>query len=476
MSEHITEKAKKRVFASPYFVMVVLMLGVFMMGLDMYIFSPALVTIVGYFNTSYTWVAWTMTIYLLVSTAIMPLAGKLSDVFGRKRIFIAGVAVFTIGSVLSSLSWNIYSLIIFRAVQAVGAGIILPAALAAMSSSAPPDKLGKTMSGLMAMSTLAMIIGPAIGGYVIQNFGWRVIFYINVPIGILAILLALMIKESYGSVKHHIDVIGASLLAGGLAVFLLGLVRLETLPFTDITVFPLLVAGLLLGILFVQYEKHATEPILDVRLMFRGDILSLNLGFMMLFFCLVGVITYVPSFAQLVLHMGVLDSGALLMPLSISLFIFGLVGGVLVDKFGAKSVLVIWSIIRCIGFAGLTYCVTDSLSLAIMLFVIGVGVGGGTSVFTVALLSRTPGTEKGVSSAILMTFKGIGGIVGPVVGGYFLNQAQMQTETYSQAFSNIFLSTIVATIIGLVLIAYFVISTRKTSKPIASAPQIGVKQ
>ena len=187
-------------------------------------------------------VAWIATIYMLISTAVMPLAGKLSDIFGRKKIFIAGVLFFTSGSFLSSLSWDIYSLIVFRGIQAIGGGIIMPAALAAMSSAAPPDKLGKTMGAMMSMGALAMIVGPNIGGFFIEHFGWRSVFYINLPIGIMAILLALTFRESYGETKHHIDIVGAAMLGVGLAALVLGLNRLESLPLTDITVFPLFVA------------------------------------------------------------------------------------------------------------------------------------------------------------------------------------------------------------------------------------------
>ena len=171
MSEFSKTKSKNFIFESPYYKLVVLALGVFMMGMDVYIFSPALVTIVKYFNTSYNWVTWTITVYLLFSTAIMPLGGKLADIYGRKKIFIIGISFFTVGSLLSSLSWNIYSLVVFRAIQAIGGGIIVPSALSAMSSYAPKDKQGKTMGVLMSASVIATIIGPNIGGFLIEKFG-----------------------------------------------------------------------------------------------------------------------------------------------------------------------------------------------------------------------------------------------------------------------------------------------------------------
>ena len=466
MSENISGENKKSIFTSPYFVMIVLMLGVFMMMLDSYIFSPALVTIVNDFNTSFDMVAWIMTLYMLVSTAVMPLAGKLSDIFGRKKIFIAGVLFFTLGSLLSSLSWDIYSLIAFRGVQALGGGIIMPAALAAMSSAAPPDKLGKTMGAMMSMGALAMIIGPNIGGFFIEQFGWRSIFYINIPIGILAILLALKFRESYGDDKHHIDLLGSALLAGGLGALVLGLNRLESLPLTDITVFPFFVAAVVLGIVLYKFEKRTKEPILDIPLIMKGDVLSLNLGMMMSMFGLVCAMMFVSTFAQTVLGMGILDSGTILTPLSVSMLIAGIVGGILLDKIGFKPMLMTGGILACVALFMMTYFVNDSLSLSIVLVIIGLGMGGTMGAFQVALLAVTPGTERGISMGIMTTFRGVGGLIAPVVGGYFLNEALHQVVTFDQAFTNIFLTATAGATIAFVLLAYFIFRLRNAAKPV----------
>ncbi len=198
MIENITTGTRKSVWASPYLLLLVLALGVFITALDSYIFVPALPTIVKDLNTSLDWVTWTMTIFMLFMTATFPLAGKLSDIYGRKRMYIIGVGIFTLGSLLSSIAWDIYSLIAFRGLQAIGAGLVFPAAIAAMNSATPEGKKGKTMGALMAMAAVAMIIGPNLGGYFIQHFGWRTVFYINIPLGILAILLMARFEESFG--------------------------------------------------------------------------------------------------------------------------------------------------------------------------------------------------------------------------------------------------------------------------------------
>jgi EmrB/QacA subfamily drug resistance transporter len=462
MSENITVETRKSIWNSPYFIMIVLMMGVFIMAIDAYVFSPAITGIVAYFKTSYNWVAWTLTIYMLFSTAVMPLAGKLADIYGRKRIYIIGVSLFIIGSFACSISWNIYSLVTFRAIQAIGGGIILPAALSAMGSAAPPDKQGKTMGALMAMSALALVIGPNIGGYLIQNFGWRTIFYINIPIGILSILLALKFKETYGEAKHHLDIFGAAMLGGSLAALLYGLVRLENLPLTDITVFPLFLVSAALFFALILFEKRTKEPILNIPLVSRGDVLSLMLAMLATSVGLTAALFFVPTFAQAILRENVQNSGTLLTPLAISLFFFAIIGGILLDKIGAKPMLILGSVVSIASFYGMAYYVTNSTSLVIMLVIGGAGFGLGMGAYQVLILAMTPGTDKGTSSGLLNTFKGIGGAIGPVIGGFFLTDAVTnKIYTVSQAFTYIFLFAMATSIIALVLLAYLAIISRQ---------------
>ncbi len=460
MSE-INNEPQKGALGSLYYVLLVLALGVFMSSLDMIIFSPALPTIVSDLHTSFDWVAWTLTIYLLFFAAIMPLGGKLSDVFGRKRVYIAGIAMFTLGSFLSSLSWDIYSLIAFRGVQAIGGGLILPSALSAMGSVAPKNQQGKTMGALMAMSAVAMVIGPTIGGYIIAHFGWRAVLYINIPIGILAIILALRFKESYGETSHHIDVVGSLLLTGGLASVLLGMVRLENLPLTNLTVFPFFIAALLLGVLLFIYEKRVPEPILDIATIARGNVFSLNLAALLSSVSLGCAMMYVPSFAQIVLHMNVEDSSNILTPLSVSLFFAAILGGVLIDKFGSKPILLIGMMITVVGFFGMAQYVNDSLSLGIVLAILGLGMGVGMGAFQIIMMSFMPVSELGTGTGILNTFRNSGTTVGSIIGGFFLADATSKVVTYGQAFGNIFWIGTVLSILAAIMVVYLIVIDRK---------------
>ena len=153
--------------------------------------------------------------------------------------------------------------------QAIGAALVLPAAIAEIGTTSSKENAGKMMGLLLSMSAFAMIIGPNLGGYLIQNFGWRTIFYFNTPLGIRALLTASEVRENDGKIKQHIDVMGSILLTGAVASLLLGLVRLVTHPLHNISVYPLLLVSALLTVIFILFERKITDPILDISLLAR---------------------------------------------------------------------------------------------------------------------------------------------------------------------------------------------------------------
>ncbi|HMK46292.1 MAG TPA: MFS transporter [Methanocella sp.] len=473
MTEIVTAEVKKNIWASPYFLLLVLALGVFMTALDSYIFVPALPTIVQDLNTSLDWVSWTMTIFMLFWTAIMPLAGKLSDIYGRKRMYLAGITLFTLGSIACSLSWDIYSLIAFRGLQAIGAGLVMPAAISALSSAVPEERKGKTMGSLMAMAAVAMIVGPNIGGFFIQHFGWRSVFYINIPLGLIAILLMLKFNESFGESKQKIDILGSVLLVTSLGALMLGLVRLETLPLQDITVWPLFAATALLTMILVLFEIKTVDPILKIPLISRVDVLSLNLAQLTLNLSLICVMIYVPSFAQYILKMNVQDSGTILTPLSVALMFAAITGGFLLDRFGAKIMLLTGAIVTTGAVIYLAEYVTDSTSLAIALATIGIGLGLGMGAFQIIMLTYMPDNEKGTGTGIMITFKNIGSTVGSVIGGFFLSQATRHEVTLGEAFHNVFWIGVYSAAISVALITILITwdRRRKATKPVTPIAQ-----
>lgn len=466
MSKNETVK-NKGLFASPYYVLMVLILGMFMTGLDSWVLAPALVPLVNDLHTSFDLAAWVYVVFMLLQAILMPLGGKMSDVIGRKKVLIAGIAIFTLGSLLSAISWNIYALIAFRAIQAMGAGIILPTVYVTMGSAAPPEQMGKFMGALGSVMGLSMILGPNIGGYVVQHFGWRAVFYVNIPIGILAILLALTLKENYGNRDQHMDLAGSVLLGAGLGALLLGINQLGDHPLTDITVFPLFLAAVLFGLALYWYEKRTPEPILDMSIITRGTFLSLNMAFMVFSFGMSFAVAYAASFAQIKLGMGVQASGTIMTPMSVGVLVMSVLGGMILDRFGFRPALLAGGVITAAGIASMAFFVNDSLSMAASLALIGMGIGTTMGTFEVAMMQITPAAEQGVSMGILNMFESMGGVLSPVIGGFILNDAVQGTLTYGQAFRYIFGAGVLALLVSIGLMLYFNVRSRKISVQVA---------
>ncbi|MCE7698523.1 MAG: MFS transporter, partial [Methanobacterium paludis] len=260
------------------------------------------------------------------------------------------------------------------------------------------------------------------------------------------------------------------LLIGTIATMLLALVRVQTLPFTDITVFPLVIASIVLFVSLIAYEKRVSEPILDIPLLKRGKILSLNIAILLTGLATFTAFTYVPTFAQMALNMDIQNSGLLLTPLSITVLITSILGGVLLDKFGAKRMLLVGSPILSAGLLGLAYYATDSITLSVSLVLIGIGMGFTTSAFQVLMMSFIPKDEEGTGVGVLNTFKGIGGTIGPLTGSFFLGAALSGTITFSHAFSNLFMFGAVVSIIAIILLVIVVVMD-KTDESISNGSE-----
>ena len=406
-----------------------------MAQLDATIFVPALNSVVSEFKTSYEWVVWSVTIYMLAFTVTMPLAGKIADLYGRKRLYILGVALFCIGSLACGLAWDIPSLLVFRVMQAIGGGMILPAALSEIGAVVPEKSRGMAMGIMMAINAVAAIIGPNLGGFLVEHFGWRYVFYINPPIGILAILLALRFTETYGHEKHSIDFPGAALLGGGLLALMLGVIRLGSLPLGDITVYPLFVIAAILAIVLVLYERKAKEPILSIPLLARPEVLAVNFAALAFGFCFFSIVLYVPSYAQMVLGLGIQDSGSILTPLTVSVLVMAILGGRLADKIGIRFVLLAGSIVTCGALFAMAYALSGTLVLAIILLIMGIGVGFCMGSFQSLMLALVPHNMKGSASGIVNTFMNIGGIIGPTVGSYYISGGTKKLEALMSSMS-----------------------------------------
>ena len=408
--------------------MVGVLLAMLLSALDQTIVGTALPRIVhdlGGFN-HYSWV---VTAYLLASTITLPIYGKLSDMYGRKWFFFWGIVIFLIASVLCGLSQSMTQLIIFRALQGIGGGAIMGNAFAIVGDLFPPAQRGKWQGAMGGVFGLSSVIGPALGGFLTDHASWRWVFYVNLPLGLVALAFIgiLMPKVIPHLEDKTIDFLGAGLLILTLVPLLLGLLwGGNQYPWGSLVENSLFAGGILALILFIQTERVAKQPILPLDL-FRSRIFTVSVAVTFLSgMAMFGAIVFIPLFAQLVLGTTATASGTILTPLMVGLIVSSIITGQLISKTGKYKINVI------VGMAGLTGGLlwlsnitteTTKTGLILRLAVTGLGLGSTIPVLNIAIQNAFDNSRIGVVSASSQLFRSIGGTVGTAIFGSVLNNS-----------------------------------------------------
>lgn len=359
-------------------------IGVFMAGLDNGIISVALTTINEAFGVSTAWGAWSITLYTLGIAISVPIIGKLSDNFGRRRLFIIEIALFGIGSLLVSLSPNFIFLLCARFIQAIGGGGIFIIGSSHILATLPKDKQGKALGLLGGMHGLSAVIGPNLGAVILSLTGsWHWMFLINIPIAIfLAVLGYIKIPETKPGISKPLDVIGTMLLSLGILALMYGITRLDSTAFIksmadpNVSVFLLVGIGALIGLIFYerQLEKRGGDPIISYSLLkTRVFQMTLFLGLLSGGF-LAGII-FIPAYVEQVLGVPVEHAGYWLTPLALASGIGAGLGGFLTDKYGAIKTVTFSGVIGVIGFLLFPFWVTEFLTFMIASILSGIGLG-----------------------------------------------------------------------------------------------------
>jgi EmrB/QacA subfamily drug resistance transporter len=398
-----------------------LMLGMFLAALDQTIVSTALPTIVGDLG-GLNHFSWVVTSYLLASTVSTPLYGKLGDMMGRKPVFLAAILIFLAGSVLAGLSQTMAQLIGFRALQGIGAGGLLVGAQAIIADIVPPRQRGRYMGLIGSVFAVASVAGPLLGGFLVETFSWRWVFYVNVPIGALAVVVVVTRLHLHTpTIRHRIDFLGAGLLAGGVsALILVTTWGGSEYPWGSTTIIGLAAAGVALLVLFVWRETQAEEPILPLSL-FRSSVFSIanSMGFT-IGMTLFGAIIFIPLYLQLVYGASPTSSGLRLLPLMAGLLMAAILSGRWISRVGRYRMFPIAGtatlVVGMFLLSRLTVGTAPWVASAYML-VVGVGIGLVMQVLVLVVQNDVRPKDIGVATSTATFFRSVGGAFGVAIFG-----------------------------------------------------------
>lgn len=402
-------------------ILIAVMLAVFLAALDQTIVGTALPRIVDDLkgNEFYTWV---VTSYLLTATISGPIYGKLSDLFGRRPMVMFGVSLFLIGSALSGISQEMWQLVAARGLQGLGAGAIFPIALAVIGDLFTPVERGKYQGLFGAVFGISALIGPALGGFLTDNFSWHWVFFVNLPIGAVALVI---IWRLLPPIKHperarSIDYLGSVVFAAALVPILIGLTNKRTLEWNDPWVGGLILVGMAFSALFVWVESRASEPILPLSL-FRNRSISVSLiAVFLASFGFFGAIIFIPLWFQTVLGSSATESGYQILPLLAGLIISSVVSGQVISRTGRyRWLIVVAMALVAVGLALMTQLRGDtSLSeMWVWMVVAGMGIGPSLAAFTIVVQNAAPFAQLGAATGALTFFRQVGGTVGLAIGG-----------------------------------------------------------
>jgi EmrB/QacA subfamily drug resistance transporter len=406
-----------------------LLLTLFLASLDQTVVGTALPIIVTELNGASLY-AWVVSAYLLSSTVTVPIYGKFSDVFGRKLMLTIGVSIFLAGSWLSGASQNMTELVVFRAIQGLGAGALFPIVLATIGDLYGPRERGRYQGVFSAVFALSFLVGPFIGGWITDNLSWHWVFYVNVPFGIAALVVLTLALPSAGRRQASIrdlDYLGIVLFTAGVVPFMLGLTNKgnvtssgQLASWTDPDVGGLMALGLALLVIFVFVESKAKEAILPVDL-FRQRDYAVSMAAVFAFgIAMFAAVIYMPRFFQTVRGISATASGYYIWPLLVGLMGGSIGTGQLISRLGRYKWLITGGAALMLlgGFlmTHLTAGVSD-WTLWLWLFILGLGIGPAMAGFTVVVQNLVPISRLGVATSTLTFVRQIGASVGLAAAG-----------------------------------------------------------
>ncbi len=404
-----TERAGKR------WVLGVTSLASFMMALDALVITTAFATIRAEFGASVETLQWAVNAFNLTFAVLLLTGAALGDRLGRRKMFAAGIALFVLASAACALAGSAEALIAARAAQGAGAALVMPLAMAILSGAFGREERAKALGIFSGVTGLALIIGPAIGGFITEGLGWRWVFWINLPIGVIAIILVLArLRESFGPAAA-LDIPGLLLVAFAALALVWSLLRGNIAGWSSPEVTTALITGLVFAIAFVLWELRASAPMVPMRL-FASRSFASSLSASFLFYAaMYGVLFLLPQFLQITLGFGPFGAGLRLLPWTATLFVTAPVAGAVVNKFGERPLVVTGLLMQAIGLGWIAMIATPDIAYAAMVapaVLAGVGVSMAMPAAQNAILSSVAVTEMGKASGVFNMVRFLGGMFG----------------------------------------------------------------
>lgn len=399
--------------------------GLMMAILSSSIVNIALPTITSEFGSSITTMTWVVTIFMITQATLMPVWGRAGDLYGHKRIFITGLLIFSATSILCTVAWNPYSLIVGRALQAVGASALSPMALAFVFEAFPPRDRAQALGVMGGVMGAAPVIGLTGGGLLVEAFGWRSVFFIYIPLCAVIVPAALFVlRESEKQERTGFDVLGGALLSTGLFSGLLGLNEGENWGWSDgrTLVCFVLMAALLTS--FVWWENRVARPMLDLALLRIRSLATANSAAFFSSGAMFGSLVLLPYFFQAVLGESSSATGFEIAPLALMFVLVAPIGGRLTARIGPRKTASAGLVIAAAGFfllASQLSADVSSLRIAMAIVVMGIGLGMTMAPLTTAAVHDAPADKRGIASSLPNMSRFIGGSIAITIFGSFLS-------------------------------------------------------
>ncbi|MDR3282054.1 MAG: MFS transporter [Candidatus Methanoplasma sp.] len=421
-------------------IMIGLALGMFVACLDGTVMATAINAIMKDFN-GYGEYSWVFTGFMLCETIMIPLAGKLSDQYGRKPLFMIGLAVFLAGSVLSGLSGNMTQLIAFRAIQGIGGGMLIPVATATVADLYSPAERGKMQGLLGAVFAVAMCVGPFIGGFITDNISWHWVFFVNVPVGAVALLFAAKkFPKPELKDKVHVDYLGMAFLSASLLVLLLFFTWVGVdFAWVSVEAAAMVAAAVVLLLLFVFIETRAKDAVIRPSLFRNKMFVCCALTMLIFGIALMGVMTYMAVFMQAVVGISATNTGMIMLPLVAGMMITSILSGFSVRRTGYRPWLVAGPIITAFSMVLLSTLGrgSDATVAILYLFIAGIGFGCVMSVVMIAAQNSAKIDEMGMTTSTVNLFRSIGSTIAVGIFTTIIN-GRIATELAERLPSGIF--------------------------------------